>query len=71
LETAIVLEARRGAAAGREFDLFLYRLNIELVSVEAAQIEVVRAGWRKLAGAGIPPASISEIVLPSVGKDLC
>src|SRR5258708_16402353 len=47
LETAIVLEARRGVVAGREFDLFLHRLSIEIVPVDAAQIEVVHAGWRR------------------------
>src|SRR5260370_30173889 len=58
LETAIALEARRGVVAGREFDLFLHRLSIEIVPVDAAQIEVARAGWRKY-GKGRHPASLS------------
>jgi ribonuclease VapC len=58
LETAIVLEARRGVVAGREFDLFLHRLSIEIVSVDAAQVEVARAGWRKY-GKGRHPASLN------------
>lgn len=58
LETAIVLEARRGVVAGREFDLFLHRLSIEIVPVDAAQIEVARAGWRKY-GKGRHPASLN------------
>jgi ribonuclease VapC len=58
LETAIVLEARRGVVAGREFDLFLHRLNIEVVPVDAAQIEVARAGWRKY-GKGRHPAGLN------------
>jgi ribonuclease VapC len=47
LETGIVLEARRGEAAGREFDLFLVRAKIEIVSVDAEQIEIARSAWRK------------------------
>lgn len=58
LETAIVLEARRGEVAGREFDLFLHRLNIEIVPVDATQVEVARAGWRKY-GKGRHPASLN------------
>ncbi|MCX6550823.1 MAG: type II toxin-antitoxin system VapC family toxin, partial [Acidobacteria bacterium] len=33
LEAAIVVEARLGAAAGREFDLLLHKAGIELVAV--------------------------------------
>jgi ribonuclease VapC len=47
LETGIVLEARRGEAAGREFDLFLVRAKIEIVAVDAEQIEIARSAWRK------------------------
>jgi len=58
LETAIVLEARRGEVAGRELDLFIHRLSIELVPVDAAQVEVARAGWRRY-GKGRHPASLN------------
>jgi ribonuclease VapC len=58
LETSIVLEARRGIVAGREFDLFLHRLIIELVPVDATQVEVARAGWRKY-GKGRHPAGLN------------
>ena len=47
LETGIVLEARRGEAAGREFDLFVVRANIEVVPVDAEQAEIARSAWRK------------------------
>jgi ribonuclease VapC len=57
LETSIVLEARRGIVAGREFDLFLHRLIIELVPVDATQVEVARAGWRNY-GKGRHPAGL-------------
>ncbi len=58
LETAIVLEARRGIVAGREFDLFLHRLSIEIVSVDGDQVEVARGGWRRF-GKGRHPASLN------------
>jgi ribonuclease VapC len=47
LETGIVLEARRGESAGREFDLFLTRANLEVVPVDAEQVEIARSAWRK------------------------
>ena len=46
LETGIVLEARRGEAAGREFDLFIVRANIEVVAVDAEQADIARSAWR-------------------------
>lgn len=58
LESAIVLEARRGAVAGREFDLFLHRLDIEIVPVDSAQVELARAGWRRY-GKGRHPANLN------------
>jgi ribonuclease VapC len=47
LETGIVIEARRGEAAGREFDLFLVRAKLELVPVNAEQVEIARSAWRR------------------------
>jgi ribonuclease VapC len=47
LETGIVLEARRGESAGREFDLFLVRANLEIVPVDSEQTEIARSAWRK------------------------
>jgi ribonuclease VapC len=46
LETGIVLESKRGEAAGREFDLFLIRANVEIVPADAEQIEIARSAWR-------------------------
>jgi ribonuclease VapC len=46
-ETGIVIEARRGESAGREFDLFLTRANVEVVPVDAEQVEIARSAWRK------------------------
>ena len=47
LETGIVLEARRGDAAGREFDLFVVRAKLEVVPVDADQADIARSAWRK------------------------
>ncbi len=58
LETGIVLETRRGEAAGREFDLFVVRTNIEIVSVDAEQTEIARSAWRSF-GKGRHPAALN------------
>ncbi len=58
LETGIVLEARRGEAAGREFDLFLNQAKLEIVAVDAEQVEIARVAWRKY-GKGRHPAALN------------
>ncbi|MGO9519702.1 MAG: type II toxin-antitoxin system VapC family toxin [Candidatus Korobacteraceae bacterium] len=58
LETGIVLEARRGEMAGREFDLFLIRAQVDVVPVDPEQIEIARAAWRKY-GKGRHPAALN------------
>src|SRR6266852_484780 len=58
LETGIVLEARRGEAAGREFDLFLYQAKFDVVPVNADQVEIARVAWRKY-GRGRHPAALN------------
>ena len=58
LETAIVVESRRGEAAGREFDLFLHRTKIEIAAVDAEQVSLARYAWRKF-GKGRHPAALN------------
>ncbi|MGH9449167.1 MAG: type II toxin-antitoxin system VapC family toxin [Terriglobia bacterium] len=58
LETGIVLEARRGEAAGREFDLFLNQAKVTISAVDADQIEIARVAWRKY-GKGRHPAGLN------------
>jgi len=58
LETAIILEARRGEAAGRELDLFLHRARFEVVPVDADQVEIARAAYRRY-GRGFHPAGLN------------
>jgi ribonuclease VapC len=58
LESGMVIESKRGEAAGREFDLFVVRTNLELVPVDAEQIEIARSAWRKF-GKGRHPAALN------------
>jgi ribonuclease VapC len=47
LETGVVLEAKRGEAAGREFDLFLVRADLQLIPVDLEQVDLARSAWRR------------------------
>jgi ribonuclease VapC len=58
LETGIVLEARQGEAAGREFDLFVVRAHLQIVPVDAEQADLARSAWRKY-GKARHPASLN------------
>lgn len=58
LEASIVIEARKGEAAGRELDLLLYRGEIDVVPVDRDQAEAARAAWRRF-GKGRHPASLN------------
>jgi ribonuclease VapC len=58
LETGMVLESKRGESAGREFDLFLVRTNLEIVPVDAEQVETARSAWRRF-GKGRNPAALN------------
>ena len=58
LETAMVVESRRGEAAGRELDLFLHRTKIEIVAVDEGQFSIARFAWRKF-GKGRHPAGLN------------
>lgn len=58
LETGNLLEGRQGEAAGREFDLFVVRANLQIVSVDAEQAELARSAWRRY-GKGRHPAALN------------
>ena len=47
LEAAMVIESRKGEAAGRELDLALYRATIDVVPVDQDQAEIARLAWRR------------------------
>ncbi|HEV2398444.1 MAG TPA: type II toxin-antitoxin system VapC family toxin [Candidatus Sulfotelmatobacter sp.] len=58
LETGIVLEGKQGDAAGREFDLFVIRADLQVVAVDADQADIARSAWRKY-GKGRHPAGLN------------
>jgi ribonuclease VapC len=58
LESALLVEARRGEPAGRELDLLLHRADVEIVPVNAAQAQIARLGWRRF-GKGRHPAGLN------------
>lgn len=57
-EASIVVESRRGEAAGRELDLFLHRAMVETVAVDEEQAQLARAAWRSY-GKGRHPAGLN------------
>jgi ribonuclease VapC len=58
IESAVVIEARRGEVAGRELDLFLHRAKVRTVPVDDEQVEVARDAWRRY-GKGRHPAGLN------------
>lgn len=58
LETAIVIEAKKGEAGGIQLDLLLHRAGIEIVAVNAEQVELARWAWRAY-GKGNHPAGLN------------
>lgn len=47
LEAALVAEARKGDAAGRELDLLINKAGITIVPVDADQVAEARRAWRR------------------------
>jgi len=47
LEVSMVIETRKGESGGRDLDLLISKSAIEVVPVEADQIEVARRAWRR------------------------
>jgi ribonuclease VapC len=58
LESAIVIEAKKGEAGGRELDLLVHRSRIEIVAMDSALVELARAAWRTY-GKGRHPAGLN------------
>ena len=58
LETAIVVEAKKGESGGRELDLLLHRAKIEILSMNGDQVELARSAWRNY-GKGNHPAGLN------------
>ncbi len=58
LETAVVIEAKKGEAAGREFDLLVHKAGFDIVAMDAGQVELARSAWRRY-GKGRHPAELN------------
>jgi ribonuclease VapC len=58
LESAIVMEARKGPPGGREFDLLVHKAQVAIVPLQAEHVEEARAGWRNF-GKGNHPAALN------------
>ncbi len=58
LESALIVEARRGEVAGRELDLFLHRAGVTVAPVDLEHVEAARHAWRQY-GKGHHPASLN------------
>lgn len=58
VEAAMVMESRYGEPGGRELDLLLQTIGIEVVSLDARQAEVARHAFRRF-GKGRHAASLN------------
>ncbi len=58
LESAIVLQARKGPSGVRELDLLLHSTGITIVSLDADQVQIARAAYEKF-GKGRHPAALN------------
>lgn len=47
LETAIVIEARKGEAGGRELDLLIHKAGMTVVAVDAEHVGEARRAYRR------------------------
>ena len=47
VEATIMLESRKGPQGARNLDLFMYRMKLEVASVNEQQIELARIAWRR------------------------
>jgi ribonuclease VapC len=65
LEDAIVIEAKLGEAGGAELDLWLYKVGVEIVAVDAEQADLARRAWRRYGRKRGPAGSISAIASPT------
>jgi ribonuclease VapC len=58
LETAIVLQARKGSSGVRELDLLLHATRMTVVSLDADQVLIARAAFERF-GKGRHPAGLN------------
>ena len=58
LETGIVIDRQRGAAAGRQLDAFLVRANVIIEPVTKEQADIARQAYLEF-GKGVHPAGLN------------
>lgn len=58
LETAMVIEHRKGPAGARDFDRLVRDANIEIVATTREHFELARDAWRRF-GKGRHPAALN------------
>jgi ribonuclease VapC len=58
LETALVIEARKGEAGGRELDLLIHKAEVAVVPTDAGQVAEARRAYRRF-GRGRHPAGLN------------
>ncbi|SEF15450.1 ribonuclease VapC [Rhizobiales bacterium GAS191] len=58
LEAAMVIETRLGEPGGGELDLWLHKVGVEIVAVEAEHADQARRAWRRF-GKGRHPAGLN------------
>lgn len=58
LETSIVIESKKGEDGGRELDLLINKIQLEIISMNSAQTEAARKAWREF-GKGRHPAALN------------
>jgi ribonuclease VapC len=60
LDAGIVIEAKKAEPGGRELDLLIHLVEIEIVPLNGEQFEVARAAWR-IYGKGRHPAGLNMV----------
>ncbi len=58
VEAAMVIETRFGEAGAGELDLWLHKVGVEIVSLDAEQADLARRAWRRF-GKGRHPAGLN------------
>ena len=58
VETALVVESRKGERGRIELDLLIYEAGIEITAFDAAQADFARIAWRSF-GKGRHPAALN------------
>ncbi len=58
LEAGIVIEARKGEGGGRELDILLHSINIEIIPFTSEQTQLAQEAWRRF-GKGRHPAKLN------------